>query len=80
MHSPQIVSSKELATQRANSDFKMYDAVLENPPAQEQIDPALESLLQDYLKRMCLDNELPIKVHVLNSSNTFCFYTCDCRE
>ncbi|KAJ3798789.1 hypothetical protein GGU11DRAFT_863802 [Lentinula aff. detonsa] len=47
---PQILSSKELATQRANSDFKMYDAVLENPPAEEQIDPALEKLLQDYLK------------------------------
>ncbi|KAJ3785563.1 hypothetical protein GGU10DRAFT_427893 [Lentinula aff. detonsa] len=52
---PQILSSRELATQRANSDFKMYDAVLENPPAEEQIDPALEKLLQDYLKRMSFE-------------------------
>ncbi|KAJ3864459.1 hypothetical protein EV359DRAFT_81422 [Lentinula novae-zelandiae] len=56
---PQIVSSKELATQRANSDFKMYDAVLENPPAQEQIDPALESLLQDYLKLQTPSASIP---------------------
>ncbi|KIK59268.1 hypothetical protein GYMLUDRAFT_85937 [Collybiopsis luxurians FD-317 M1] len=47
---PQILSSKELAAQRNNSDFKMYDAVLENSSAQDQIDPALEKLLQDYLK------------------------------
>jgi len=47
---PQILSSKELAAERANADFKMYDAILENSPAQEQIDPALEKLLQDYLK------------------------------
>lgn len=30
----------------------MYDAILENPPSQDEIDPALEKLLQDYLKRM----------------------------
>ncbi|KAJ4481877.1 hypothetical protein J3R30DRAFT_2094562 [Lentinula aciculospora] len=47
--SPQIVPSQELASQRANSDFRMYDAVLENASAEERIDPALEKLLQDYL-------------------------------
>ncbi|KAF5381221.1 hypothetical protein D9757_007846 [Collybiopsis confluens] len=46
---PQILSTKELAAQRANPDFKMYDAILANLPAQEEIDPALEKLLQDYL-------------------------------
>ncbi|KAJ3813555.1 hypothetical protein EV368DRAFT_72115 [Lentinula lateritia] len=56
---PQVVSSKELPTQRANSDFKMYDAVLENPPAQEQIDPALERLLQDYLKLQTPSASIP---------------------
>ncbi|KAJ3757310.1 hypothetical protein EV360DRAFT_95293 [Lentinula raphanica] len=47
---PQIISSRELMAQRANTDFKMYDAVLENNPPEEQLDPAIEKLLQDYLK------------------------------
>lgn len=53
IHSPEILSARELAAQRAaNGDFKMYDAILENPSAQDEIDPALEKLLQDYLNRM----------------------------
>uniref|UniRef100_A0A0W0G092 Probable RNA polymerase II nuclear localization protein SLC7A6OS n=1 Tax=Moniliophthora roreri TaxID=221103 RepID=A0A0W0G092_MONRR len=51
---PPVLSAKELQAQKANSDFKMYDAVLSDQrdePA--EVDPAIEKimpLLEAYLK------------------------------
>ncbi|KAK7056625.1 hypothetical protein VNI00_002342 [Paramarasmius palmivorus] len=53
-HPPPVLSAKELEAQKANPDFKMYDAVLsEQHDEPADVDPALEKimpLLEAYLK------------------------------